>query len=158
MSPAKTGGGGWDIGGRDASQAMGAIGDALRLPDPFPQIMAILSGPLVNGVERPEIFGNARLVTWQGDGSIISFSAQRDTLTPQFAPQPRFQIDLSGSTRIEVHLLDEDLEFHDPVGHFQIGANEARVALRANRIVPVRVAEQTSRQVLFVNISAFAVP
>ncbi|UQA57040.1 hypothetical protein [Polyangium aurulentum] len=124
------------------------------MPNPYAEVAAILSDPVNQALAKPEVIGEAWLVTASGYSHGVSLSAQRDTFTPQFAGPPTWSgVPFDGSVRLDVSLTDRDFMFNDPIGSFQLNREDLLYALREGRVVQVRVHDQTSRQVLFAAIS-----
>lgn len=160
ISPAKTGGSPWDGVGHVPDGLLTAVSAALQAPAPVAAVLEILNGPVVQGIAKPEPIGNARLIVGGQEGPVTFLNGvpgQRDTCTPQWAGPPRWShIQLRSNTRLRVQLFDKDLEFDDAIGTFELNTADFDAALRYGRVFQVRVAEQTSQQVLFVGISVFA--
>jgi hypothetical protein len=144
----------WDGPGRIAPGQAQKLAIALGTPNPYAQVIAILSDPVNQALAKPEVLGRAMLVRATGVDSPIPLNAQRDTFTPQFANLPSWAgVPLDGSVRLNVELTDDDMMFPDPMGTFQLNTQDMLVALRAQNIVYVRVDGQTNRQILFAAIS-----
>lgn len=145
----------WDGPGRIAPGQAQKLSIALGTPNPYAQVIAILSDPVNQALAKPEVLGRAMLVRATGFDSSIALKAPRDTFTPQFAGPPSWGgIPLDGTVRLSVELSDDDVLFPDPMGSFQLNTADLVYALRAQNIVNVRVDGQTNRQILFAAISA----
>lgn len=60
---------------------------------------------------------------------------------------------LDDSTHLEVRLWDRNFENDDPMGTAIITAADMRLAQARGRVLHVRVAEQTQKQVLFLGVT-----
>jgi hypothetical protein len=119
-------------------------------------MLAVLTDPLNDALSKPDPLGRAELVGPLGASQQRVLVAQQNTFTPQWATAGWAHVPLDGSTRIRVQLWDEDPANNDPMGTFEVNADDLLAALRAERVHHVRVDEQTHGQVLFAAISVFA--
>ena len=75
------------------------------------------------------------------------------TKTTSGAPLGWVDIPFSTSLRVRVSLSDSDVLLDDTVGTAEIGYADLLEALAVGKTVPIGVADQTSNQLLFVDIS-----
>ena len=144
----------WDGPGHVPAGQLQRLGLALGATNPYAVVISILGEPVNQALEKPEVFGQAMLVTGAGYGPPTQLSARRDTFTPDFGGPPSWSgVPLNGTVRLSVTLTDDDLFFPDPMGSFQLNERDLVQALREGRVAQIRVAEQTSNQILFAAIS-----
>jgi hypothetical protein len=154
IGPSKVDGTDWDGPGKVPPTVTGGLLAALGAPDPYQAVTNLLFSVSSNSLDRPEPFGVAELFTRSGPVQVLSLNADRDTLTPIWNGSPTWSsVPLDPATRIRITLKDKDLVYDDPMGIAEFGYDDLVAALRAGRIYPVRVAEQTNRQILFIGIS-----
>ena len=143
----------WDGFGHVDPSTFAEIGKAFGLASPHAAAAAALA-VLANGAwEKPEVGGTATLVTAAGSGTAHALAVQQDTYTPQWSTVAWSHVPLDGSVRIRLVLQDRDLANHDPMGIAEIGPTDLWAALNDGHVYPVRVHEQTSKQILFARIS-----
>jgi hypothetical protein len=158
IGPGKVDGSHWDGAGTVPPSVTSGLLAALGAPDPYAAVVNTLSSVSANSLDRPEPVGTAELFTAAGPGGTLRLNADRDTFTPIWFGTPTWErVPLEPATRIRVTLRDRDVMFDDPMGVAEIGYSDLVAALRAGRVYPVRVAEQTYRQILFVGISVLPV-
>lgn len=155
VGPGKADGSRWDGFGAIPDAAARAIGRALDGSGPFVAVMSELSRPVVASLERPDICGVGRLVTAGRTSHEIRFEGDRDSFTPHFSDARWTHIPVDGSVRLRVEAVDEDFQVDDPAGTFELGAEDFRRGAEEGNVFPVRVDQQTNRQVLFASISVF---
>jgi hypothetical protein len=165
VGPGKSDGQAWDGVGSIPTGALESLGSALSRIDPraaFAAAGAVLVDVGASAIEPPEPEGWVDLfVAGQPQGRHkLGRKGQRDTFTPLWEGPPAWsRVPLNPGVRLTGELQDRDmLTFADPMGHFQIGYDEIVAALRAGRVYPVKVSDQTYRQVLFVGIEVMPVP
>jgi hypothetical protein len=85
---------------------------------------------------------------------------QEDTFTPQWPGDPTqdnkigWQAPFGEDFRVHVKLSDEDLVNDDPIGDVDINYADVVAALQAGETYPVRVADQGTGLILFIEIDA----
>lgn len=60
---------------------------------------------------------------------------------------------MNGSARLRVEVTDIEMSQDDPMGTFELNADDFQATARDGHVLPIRVDEQTNRQVLFASIS-----
>jgi len=164
IGPGKEDGTTWDPGfGSIPSKVFNDLSNALAETDPVAAVLVVLSEPLltqaIDATQKPDIYGTLRL---DGLGMIGTeyWLAERDlrtedSFTPAFpGPVGYQQVPIDADVRLRIHLLDADaLDADDEVGTFVVNGAAMRAALLAQTKYEVRVADQTTNQVLFVGIS-----
>ena len=158
FAPNKPDGTQWDGPGRVSAEDVQLIAGALGAADPYAAVLAVLSKPTIQALEKPDAGGTAALVSARGGpGPTTVLNAARDSFTPQFVGPPTWNhVPLDGSVRLRVEVIDRDAVFDDPAGVFEVNRDDMLRALQAGRVYQVRVADQTTRQVLFAGISVMA--
>jgi len=131
-----------------------AVVTALGAADPFVAVTAVLAGPAIAALDKPEVKGQATLFLRASPQRPQNFHGQRDATRPMLSPQPTWlHVPLDCSARIELDLVDDDLTFDDPIGAFMISGEALAVAASSGKIYQFKVSDQTSNSVLFVGVS-----
>jgi hypothetical protein len=154
IAPAKYDGHSWDPGATVDPGAVAALGIAMKLPNAYSQVLALLAGPSLAALAKPDVYGTGSLVDSSGSTAEIRFGWVRDSFTPSY-PNVEWQHVPIDSTRVRVTAFDHDLRVDDPVGTFELGPVDFHQASDAGHVFPVRVDEQTNGQILFASISVF---
>src|SRR6187402_3717765 len=151
----KSDGSPWDGPGRGVTaDDTAAVVMALGAADPFVAVSAVLAGPAIAALDKPEVEGQATLFLRASPQRSQKFHGQRDTTRPMLSPQPTWlHVPLDCSARIELDLVDDDLTFDDPIGAFMISGEALAVAASSGKIYQFKVSDQTSNSVLFVGVS-----
>ncbi|MDC0744207.1 hypothetical protein [Polyangium mundeleinium] len=156
VAPCKFGGDAWDGTEHIDPSQIDLFGNLLRGRVPYVEIAKALAAPANDALDKPDVKGRARTLG-VSEGAPLVLKGQEDTFTPQFQGPPTFpNVAFDGSTRLAVDLLDDDTLNDDPIGSFQLGADEMLEAFRAGNVHQVRVDAQTNGQVLFAAISVLA--
>lgn len=158
VGPGKVNGEPWDGIGRLPPQVFSDLNAALSAYDPRMAVASTLGSLVSYGFKPPEPFGWVDLeVHGQAVGRYpLQGRGQRDTFTPTWDGPPTWhRVPLTPATHLRGQIFDRDFQFHDPIGTFVINYDHLIVALQARKVYPVRVAEQTSRQILFVGIEVW---
>ena len=152
----------WDgtcsIGPEVAKGLVSALADV----SPYTAVLSYLSGPVVStaitATCKPDPFGTAMIFaggSWELEQPIVEESDTfvSGTKTTSGAPLGWVDIPFSTSLRVRVSLSDSDVLLDDTVGTAEIGYADLLEALAVGKTVPIGVADQTSNQLLFVDIS-----
>jgi hypothetical protein len=157
IAPTKVNGAPWDGPGPLDASAATLIAKALAGADPYDAALSVLANPAIAALDKPEPFGDARVMN---AGAVLLHvplqTSERDTLTPIWNSATAPRVPLAPSTRIEITLLDKDLEFDDAMGVATVTESDLVAALRAGTVYHVPLAEQTHNQVLFLDLSVYA--
>lgn len=144
----------WDgPGGVLPSGVLRALGTALGAPAPGLAVLELMNGPMVASLEKPDASGVAEIVTSRGPAFRTELPRVQDSFTPQFSDARWTHVPMDGSARLRVEVIDRDVTTDDPMGTLELNAEDFRAAAQAGHVHPVRVDEQTNRQVLFASIS-----
>jgi len=158
IAPTKVNGAPWDGPGPLNASATTLVANAIADADPYHALLSVFANPAIAALDKPEPFGDARVM---GAGvallDVPLQTSERDTLTPIWTSATAPRVPLTPSTRIEVTLLDKDLQFDDAMGTATVTEGDLVAALRSGRVYHVPLAEQTHNQVLFLDLSVFAV-
>jgi len=158
MAPTKVNGAPWDGPGPLDSGATTLVANALADADPYHAMISVFANPAIAALDKPEPFGDARVMS--GGAVVVDVplqTSERDTLTPIWNAATAPRVPLGPSTRIEVTLIDKDLEFDDAIGTATVTEDDLVAALRAGTVYHVPLADQTHNQVLFLDVSVYAV-
>ena len=129
-------------------------------------VAAALAGYATAAYAPPDPLGSATI--WDGDsyGQKITLASpdgnDEDTFTPFWFGDPAnnfavgWQSTFNKAWRVRIELSDEDLAEDDTVGVVEIGHEDVVAALQHGEVYPVRVDDQGSGSILFINISAHA--
>jgi hypothetical protein len=159
IGPTKVDGAAWDGVGRLDLSSQGLLGSALAAANPHAQVAQFLANPTLAALEKPD--PRARVRAFAGPRPLQSLSLkseQDNTLTPIWREARLERLALAPNLRIELELYDSDLIGDDAMGAGTITRADVIAALRAGTVHPIRFAEQTHKQVLFVDISVQASP
>lgn len=131
-----------------------AVVSALGAADPFVAVSAVLAGPAIAALDKPEVTGHATLFLRASPQPPQKFHGQRDATRPMLSPQPTWlHVPLDCSARIELDLVDADLTYDDPIGSLIISGEALAAAATAGKLYQFKVSDQTSNTVLFVGVS-----
>ncbi len=160
VAPTKTAGARWDGPPLPDLGVIGLVADALGKTNAYSAVANLLASPVVAAFERPDPVGLARVMI---GGSLILEqpleTAGGDTLTPLFSATPPLRVPFVPSAHVEVTLWDhDDITQDDPIGAANLSYDDLLAALRAGNQHPVRVADQTNQQLLFLDILVYAAP
>lgn len=154
--PGKVDGTQWDgPGGTVNREDWQQVATALGATNPYAAVIGVFAGPTIQALEKPDCGGSAVLSSSAGTGTEWVLTKKQDTFTPQWAATWD-HVPLNGSARIHVEVIDHDLFVNDPMGVFEIPSASIHAALAAGKVLPVRVEDQTNRQILFALITAQA--
>jgi hypothetical protein len=144
----------WDGPGHVDPALVSSVARALGAVNPYLSLTALLAGPLNDALAKPDPFGKAMLFDRRGASMERRLNVQPNTFLPQWEPPAVWtHVPLDGSTRIRVQLWDEDPVNNDPMGTFEINADDLLAALSTERVYQVRVDDQTGGRVLLAAIS-----
>lgn len=151
----KSDGSPWDGPGTSvAPDDTASIVTALGAAEPFAAVSAVLAGPAIAALDKPEVEGHATLFLRASPQRPQKFHGQRDATRPMLSPQPTWlHVPLDCSARIELDLVDDDLTFDDPIGAFIISGEALSAAAASGKLYQFKVSDQTSNAVLFVGVS-----
>jgi hypothetical protein len=160
IAPSKSDGRVWDGFGSVPQDKLVSLGSLMRSGHPAAiaaNVVTFVGSIAGHGVEAPEPYGMADLfVGGQSWGPrTLDRQGQRDTCTPFWDGATWDRVPLSPAVHISGQLLDRDIEYHDSIGNFVINYGHLVEALRARRVYPVKVDDQTSGQVLFVGLEVW---
>lgn len=154
IAPMKVNGAPWDGPGPLDANATTLVGNALAHADPYRAVLSILANPAIAALDKPEPFGDARVMSASATLLDVPLqTSERDTLTPIWDAAVALRVALAPSTRIEVTLIDKDLQFDDAMGTATVTETDLVAALRSGKVYHVPLAEQTHYQVLFLDVS-----
>lgn len=140
----------------DLAVALGAI-------DPLAAVVGVLAGPTLNSAitasQKPDVYGTVRLDVG-GKIGIEYWLVERgqqmdDSYRPSFPSGSIYQhVPLDADVRIRFNLADADaLDDDDAIGIAVINSADLMAALAAQKKYEVKVADQTSDQLVFIGIS-----
>jgi hypothetical protein len=127
------------------------VSKALAASNPALSVAGALASPAMRSLERPDPEGTAQLYA-QGKQTSMTLVKKQDELTPNWNVQWS-NVTLDESVRLRVMIDDADLVNNDDMGSFDISAVQLQQALRSGASMRVPVSGQTSRQILFAEIS-----
>lgn len=157
IGPTKVGGAPWDGMGAPRPGLGKAVGKALSMASAETAVLELLAGPVLHGLDPPEPFGDAVVMVDGVPGQRIDLKTSvHDTLTPPWDGALLTGVPLRDSTVIKVRLYDRDLVANDAIGDCNLRYRELVEALRAGDVHPIRVADQTAQQLLFLAIAVYA--
>ena len=161
VGPAKANGDPWDFDGSSISEeGKAALAQALLGANPYASVLALMSGPLLSPVAKPDPFGTVTVETATGSQTFpIATEAQApaDSFALTAASPPGWRgVTLGRDIRFLVNLWDSDLVNNDPIGTAEINMDDVKAALAAERVYHVKVSDQTFGTILFVDISVIA--
>lgn len=146
----------FDLGSAPKRSDLEDISHALGLPDPVGAVLDILGRPTVHATAKPDVGGKATILLGPNAGTSFKLGKTQDSFTPVWSGARWSGVELDGSMRVRVALVDLDaLNDNDPIPAFEITAQDIRAAVAKGKVHQVKVADQTARQVLFAAISAF---
>jgi hypothetical protein len=157
LRPTKSNGCQWDglgCNASEATEAAGAIGSALSRSQPYVAVAAIVAGPAMSSLEKPDAAGTAELFV-HGQSTVFQLVKRQDSFTPTWDAR-WLSVVLDPSVRLHVKLLDKDLQFDDDIGTFELSHDSLQAAYAQQAVLQVPVARQTNNQVLFAGISVIA--
>jgi hypothetical protein len=153
IAPTKLDGTAWDVdlsgSPREAVAAVQALMAITDLPSIPAAIGLTFAKPCMVAIARPDPFGEAEV---ESNGSVSSFQLPiiKDTFTPTWSGIRWSHVPLVSATRFRISLTDKDVAFDDPIGAATLNGEQLLPVLGAGTSVPVRVADQTQAQLLFV--------
>lgn len=159
IGPTKAGGDSWDFDGAGLdANSKAQLAKALIGSNPYAEAAAILSGPIVQTVSKPDPYGKATLegAGLEGMERVLAAKeeAVQDTFTPIWPHRAEWTgVRLNRDVRIRLELKDDDLFEDDPIGVAILNTDHLRAALEAKTVYHVEVADQTQNQILFVDIA-----
>lgn len=169
VGPTKIDGKPWDSSLRLGSAASAAIGE-LGLPGTS-ALTASLIGSIANqapqGKAAPDVVGYVRLEGTttrnlaSAGGTNLALADRRMMTRDSYTP--RFYVTYQGWTffpdnRLRVHLWDRDLQNHDSIAVVEITYQDIIKAIEVGKPIWVNVADQSLKQLLYVQISASKAP
>ncbi|MEP7123019.1 MAG: hypothetical protein ABJE95_18975 [Byssovorax sp.] len=129
-------------------------------------VAAVVAGYANEAYAPPDPLGTASIWNNGGYGLGINLALQdnndEDTFTPSWPGDPAsgnvlgWKGPFTKDWRIRISLSDEDLVNDDSIGVVEVGYDDIVAALKYGKVYSVRVSEQGSGVILFVNISAHA--
>lgn len=142
----------WD-GSADVQAGIKSVASALGRANPYAAATSVLATLANKGTQPPDVMGYAELYQRGARSGTELPMLYRDSYTPMW-PDAEFRgVDLDRDVRIRVALIDKDIVENDPIGVAEIPHADIEAALASAAIYPVRVAEQTANQILFINIA-----
>jgi hypothetical protein len=156
IAPSKTDGRTWDGPGRVPIETTNKVVSALAAANPYAAVAGVVANLAMSTLDKPDPYGYAELLGPGLAGSVELPMSYIDTLTPSWQGADFIQVPLRSGARIRITLIDKDLSHDDPIGTVELSNRDLREALEAGNIVPVRVAEQSNSQILFINVSVAA--
>ncbi len=154
IGPMKSDSNPWDGFGSVPAGVGEALGVALGAPAPYVAVASFLQTAAANSLSKPDPFGTATL----NDSNAITLANAdnntENTFTPNWPGRPGWRnVAYSTDLRIRVTLQDEDIWYHDDIGVIEINSRDIAAAWASQHVYPVNVADQSSRQLLFVMLS-----
>lgn len=128
---------------RGVIEALGvAVMSVAQRPDPMGTVELVVDGKRAQVLQLLKVPNNYQ-PTWQ-----VGYVAQKAfTLTWNNVPLDR-------DVRLRVHLEDFDpIGGNDTIGTVEVNTDDLRRAAATRRVVPVYVGDQSSQQLMFVNVS-----
>jgi hypothetical protein len=152
MAPYMIDGTEWDGPGKAGPEAAKAYATALMSSNPYGAVMGVLASPTLSMMAKPDTSGSVEL--WVGGRRIqtIALDKKQDTFTPQWSHVTFQRVDIE-SARVRIILIDRDAFQDDPAGVVELGPPHFHTAVKVGTVYPADVHTQSSRQILFVNIS-----
>lgn len=162
IGPAKLGGNKWD-GGPIAAADLKRFNDTLTKfavgsGSPYVAGAALIStiGTMAMGfMDKPDAQGAAELyVDSKLVGKRIPLGKVQDSFTPRWAGLVWEHVPLDRDVRLRIELADYDLgKANDIIGNAIVNSADLRRALADGRVFPINVADQTSNQLVAVQVS-----
>jgi hypothetical protein len=148
----------WDGIGTVDPSVVQAVAQALLASDPAAAVVAALTNPVLDNVDKPDPYGSAQLtvygVTYAPDALATMDQALPNTFQPIWPSTWLYKnIPIDSDVRIGVDLWDLDLVEDDTIGSAEINSTDLKAALTAQKKYEVRVDDQTNGQLLFIGIS-----
>lgn len=158
MGVGKADGTQWDSTVQFSGGASQLIAAALSAPQPLVALAAAYADPLVASLEKPDVFGSARLDGpgyRQGPFPLAGNTmAIQDAFNPIWPNRVTFQgVRIDQDVRIRVELTDEDFVNHDPAGVAVVNMTHLMAAHMNRGVFPVFVGDQTQNQILYLTVS-----
>jgi len=160
VGPGKQDGTQWDAANAIPDSLKKAILTALVGPNPYNDVIVAFADPLLSSLDKPDPIGTAQLTAF---GMTLAPnvlakdpapSTSKDTFTPTWPPDWQYvNIPIDTDVRITIRLEDSDLVVNDPIRPAEINSTDLKAALAAQKKWNVKVADQTSNELLFVGIS-----
>lgn len=158
----------WDGGGKASQESIQQLRSALSSANPSVAVVSFLAGPLFAGTDKPDACGTAELrdrADRVGDPQTLlackAWLEPRNTFTPVWPnPAEWKSVQLTQDTSLFVDLEEFDTALDggrvfdgtEPMGQMSITYKVLVEALRAKKVYPVAVGDQTDNQVLFIKI------
>lgn len=159
IGPIKPDGTPWDAdGGSVPAELPRLLAAALSSSSPFTQATALIAGPLLAPLAKPDPFGDVTLDgpsgTSMSQDLILREEAIQDTFSPIWRRRATWRgVPLDRDVRFRVALHDRDLVNDDDIGVAQVNTADLRAALAARTVFHVNVASQTRNAILFLDIT-----
>lgn len=156
IGPGKADGRTWDGPGHIDANAMGSVVGALAKANAYMAAAAVVGALSMDAFSKPDPYGYADLLAPNQIARVALPLTYKDTFTPSWPGAELRNVPLRDGVRIRITLIDKDLSNDDPMGTVELNRNDLMAALEAGAVYPVRVAEQSANQVLFINVSVLA--
>jgi hypothetical protein len=117
---------------------------------------AVMAGPVAASLEAPDVYGRAELFIGNKRVSTRELAKRNNSFTPQWGSTAEWvRVDLRYA-HVRITLIDSDDDANDNVGVIDIdGATLIQAASEPGGRLAFRAAEQTHRQVLFLDLTVF---
>ncbi|MBA3461060.1 MAG: hypothetical protein H0T46_13935 [Deltaproteobacteria bacterium] len=157
LAPAMADGSQWDLESQVSSDLLVDLAAMLLETDAYNKVLGLIARPLVQNLSKPDTYGTAELLG-SSNSSQVTLATEsnntEDTFVPNWPGSPGWSnVTLSNTTRVRVTLREEDLFLDDDAGVVELNHADLEAAWTSQRVFPVAVADQSSRQVLFVLVS-----
>lgn len=163
MGLGKAGGDAWDfdLGTAPKKDDILAIAAALKKDAPhsdkIQSILGVFARPTARVVSKPDTKGSAALVVDGVVSQTLQIPRVNDTFSPKWKKLSWKHVAVDATTHLRVMLTEHDWKAVEPVTPFEITHADVAAALeKSGEPHAAIVADQTDREVLFVNISAVA--
>jgi hypothetical protein len=153
IGPSKADGRPWDGPGHVDPESMSKVISALAKTNAYAAATTVVLGLSMDALSKPDPYGYAELLAPNPVARVDLPLMYKDTFTPGWSSAEFSDVALRKGARIRVTLVDKDLSNDDLIGTVELTRNDLRAALEAGTVYPVRVAEQSANQVLFINVS-----
>ncbi len=161
IGPTKVGGAPWDGPGVLDQNSIDAIAGlmthALEASNPSAAVISAFANPIIAALDKPDPQGVAKAVAPDGMTVLASVELPKwqDSLTPMWSNAFLQRVPLNPNARIEITLIDKDINDDDAIGAATIQYNDLVAAFRGGNVYHVPIAGQTNRQALFVDVSVY---